>query len=77
VRKDRNRILRDLAAAKNRAFRSSMVGRTVSAVTLHEGETALSSNYLKVELAAARTPNAIVKLSIGGVTDTGLAEAPL
>ena len=27
VRKERNRILRDLAASKNRAFRESMVGK--------------------------------------------------
>ena len=36
VRKERNRALRELAAAKNRAFRESMVGKTLSAVTLHE-----------------------------------------
>ena len=36
VRKERNRVLRELAAAKNLAFRERMVGRTLSAVTLHE-----------------------------------------
>jgi threonylcarbamoyladenosine tRNA methylthiotransferase MtaB len=51
VRKERNRVLRELAAAKNLAFRESMVGRTLSAVTLHETGTALSGNYLKIELA--------------------------
>ena len=34
VRKDRNRILRDLAASKNAAFREAMLGREVSAVTI-------------------------------------------
>jgi len=48
LRKERNRVLRDLAAAKNLAFRESMAGRTLSAVTLHETGTALSGNYLKV-----------------------------
>src|SRR5689334_13938077 len=33
VRKERNRILRELAAAKNRAFRETFVGRAISAVT--------------------------------------------
>ncbi|HVY91500.1 MAG TPA: tRNA (N(6)-L-threonylcarbamoyladenosine(37)-C(2))-methylthiotransferase MtaB, partial [Bryobacteraceae bacterium] len=34
VRRDRNRILRDLAAKKNRAFRESLLGRDFIAVTL-------------------------------------------
>ena len=52
VRKERNRVLRELAAAKNLAFRERMVGRTLSAVTLAETGIALTENYLKVELAA-------------------------
>jgi threonylcarbamoyladenosine tRNA methylthiotransferase MtaB len=75
VRKERNRILRELAAAKNLTFRESMVGRTLSAVTLHDAGVALTGNYLKVETAAAREPNRIVDLRIGGVTQGGLREA--
>ncbi len=67
VRKERNRVLRELSAAKNLAFRQAMVGRTLSAVTLHETGTALSENYLKVELASPREPNLLVDLRIGGV----------
>jgi threonylcarbamoyladenosine tRNA methylthiotransferase MtaB len=74
VRKERNRMLRELAARKNRAFRERMVGRTLSAVTLHEPGSALSENYLKVELAAPREPNRIVGIEIGGVSDGGLRE---
>jgi threonylcarbamoyladenosine tRNA methylthiotransferase MtaB len=74
VRKDRNRVLRDLAAAKNRAFRERMVGGTLSAVTLHEPRTALSGNYLKITLASSREPNAILDIPIGGISDTGLLE---
>jgi len=74
LRKERNRVLRELAAAKNLAFRESMVGRTLSAVTLHETGTALSSNYLKVELAHARGPNTLVDLRISDVTAGGLRE---
>jgi threonylcarbamoyladenosine tRNA methylthiotransferase MtaB len=75
VRKERNRVLRELAAAKNLAFRESMVGRTLSAVTLHETGTALSGNYLKVELVHPREANLLVDLRIGGVSGGGLREA--
>jgi len=75
VRKARNRILRELADAKNREFRRRMVGRTVSAVTLHDG-AALSENYLRIELARSYQPNAMLDLRIGAVTETGLRESP-
>ncbi len=77
VRKERNRILRDLAAAKNRAFRERMVGRTLSGVTLAETGIALTENYLKVELATRREPGALVDLRIAGVTPAGLREGPI
>jgi threonylcarbamoyladenosine tRNA methylthiotransferase MtaB len=77
VRKERNRILRELAAAKNRAFRERMVGKVLSAVTLNEARTALTENYLKVELAQHRDANTIVDLRIGSLTPTGLQERPL
>jgi tRNA A37 methylthiotransferase MiaB len=72
VRKERNRILRELAAAKNLAFRESMVGRTLSAVTLEQG--ALSDNFLKIELSPQRPPNQRIDVRIGGVTSNGLRE---
>jgi threonylcarbamoyladenosine tRNA methylthiotransferase MtaB len=75
LRKARNRVLRELAAAKNLAFRESMVGRTVSAVTLHEPGMALTDNYLKIELASCREPNRIVSLRVGGLTSGGLRES--
>jgi threonylcarbamoyladenosine tRNA methylthiotransferase MtaB len=75
VRKERNRVLRELAAAKNLAFRESMVGRTLSAVTLHETGTALSGNYLKVELGSPRDANLMVDLRIGAVSAAGLVES--
>ncbi len=62
VRKERNRVLRELAAAKNLEFRRGMIGRTLSAVTLHEPGAALSANYLKVRLAAPRLPNLLASL---------------
>jgi hypothetical protein len=75
LRKERNRILRDLAAGKNRAFRQSMLGRTLSAVTLHETGTALTANYLKVALARERQPNRIVDVHIGALSQVGIRES--
>jgi len=75
VRKERNRILRELAAAKNREFRLRMIGKTLSAVTLHEPMAALTDNYLKVELATPREANEIVNIRIGGLAPSALKEA--
>jgi threonylcarbamoyladenosine tRNA methylthiotransferase MtaB len=71
--KRRNRILRELAAAKNRAFRESMVGRTLSAVTIQDGRLALSTNYLKIELDSPAEPNRLVEIRIDRLTQDGLA----
>ncbi len=75
VRKRRNRVLRDVAAAKNLEFRRRMVGRSLSVVTLQQGGVALSDNYLKVELATPREANRIVEVVIGAVVPGGLREA--
>jgi threonylcarbamoyladenosine tRNA methylthiotransferase MtaB len=75
VRKERNRILRELSERKNLEFRQRMVGRTLSAVTLNEPGAALSGNYLKIEMAALREANRIVDLKIDGVSCSGLREA--
>jgi threonylcarbamoyladenosine tRNA methylthiotransferase MtaB len=74
VRKERNRILRELAGAKNLKFRRSMLGETLSAVTLDDGPVALSDNYLKIELATQRIANQIVDIRIGGVGEGTLRE---
>jgi threonylcarbamoyladenosine tRNA methylthiotransferase MtaB len=72
IRKNRNRILRDVAARKNLEFRRSMVGHELSVVTLDGGS--LSSNFLKVELAYSRPVNRLINVNIGTVTETGLIE---
>jgi threonylcarbamoyladenosine tRNA methylthiotransferase MtaB len=73
-RKRRNRVLRELAATKNLRFRSSMIGKRLSAVTIEDGSIALSSNYLKVQLDAPVEPNRLIDVEIGGVTEAGLRE---
>ncbi len=79
VRKARNRVLRDLAEAKNCEFRRRMAGRTVSAVTLQErvagAQIALTSNYLRVQLASAREANRLVDLPVELTNDNELREA--
>lgn len=76
VRKERNRILRELAAAKGLVFRQTLVGTTISAVTLG-GRRAITTNYQNVELAGPREANQIVEVKIGAATPEGLAEAVL
>ena len=76
VRKTRTRRLRELGARKNLEFRQGMVGRSLRAITLPQS-TALTENYLKVDLATARDPNQLVELPIGGLTPSGLQEAAL
>lgn len=76
IRRKRTRQLRELGARKNLAFRGRMAGRSVRAVTL-PGNTALTENYLKVEMTTPREPNQLVELNIGGITPSGLREAAL
>ncbi len=73
-RKERNRVLREMAAMKNLEFRRAMIGRTLPAVTLNDLGTALTDNYLKVDLAWTRAANRLVDLTIGGLTSGGLYE---
>jgi threonylcarbamoyladenosine tRNA methylthiotransferase MtaB len=79
IRKQRTRVLRDLAARKNLEFRRAMIGRVLSAVTLGHVDPlaggALSENYLKIKLAIPRESNRIVEVRIGGLTADGLAES--
>jgi threonylcarbamoyladenosine tRNA methylthiotransferase MtaB len=72
IRKDRNRRLRELAAAKNLAFRQSMAGRQLSAVSLDGGTRALSSNYLQIELRGAVPPRQMIAAHVTGLTPAGL-----
>jgi threonylcarbamoyladenosine tRNA methylthiotransferase MtaB len=74
VRKERGRVLKSLAQRKNLEFRRAMAGRTLSAVTLGNGE-AITSNYLTVELAAPRPARQLVDVRVGSVVDGSLREA--
>ena len=73
VRKERNRILRDLAAAKNAAFRQSMQGREFSAVTLDPPGVALTDNFVKASLDMPYAANHLVRLRIKALTSRGVS----
>jgi threonylcarbamoyladenosine tRNA methylthiotransferase MtaB len=73
VRKDRNRILRDLANEKNLAFRKSLLGREFTAVTLDPPGLALTDNYIKATLDLPYTPNRLVRLRPRALTDQGVS----
>ena len=67
VRRERNRILRELSAELTLAFYRRMIGKTLSAVTLEQRGMALSSNFVRVQLAHDREPNQMIDVEIGAV----------
>ena len=74
VRKQRGRVLKELALRKNADFRQRMVGKTLKAVALTDAGRALTDNYLKLELATCREPRKLTNVRIGSVTRDGLRE---
>jgi threonylcarbamoyladenosine tRNA methylthiotransferase MtaB len=75
VRKERNKVLRDLAARKNAAFREQMLGREVTAVTIEPLGLALTDNFIKAEMDLPYTPNRLVRLRPRAVTEQGVSAA--
>jgi threonylcarbamoyladenosine tRNA methylthiotransferase MtaB len=74
--RERNRILRELAAAKKLAFQRSFLGRTVEAITLSvfDGRhtEALTDNYLKLRLAGHHPANQWLRAQVDEVRDGAL-----
>ncbi|MCU1310803.1 MAG: mtaB [Candidatus Angelobacter sp.] len=79
IARERNKILRDLIAAKNAAFRQRFVGRSLEAITLHpreEGFTeALTNNFIKLRLEDMHSSNQILQVAVAGLTQDGLTGA--
>ena len=73
VRKDRNRILRELAATRNAAFRESLLGTEVSAVTMEPLGIALTENFIQAQLDMPYTPNRLVTLRPRALTQHGVS----
>jgi threonylcarbamoyladenosine tRNA methylthiotransferase MtaB len=72
VARERNRVLRALAAEKKRAFMESFVGRELPAITLSTGGAhsteALTDNYLKMRIAGRHEPNQWVSTRVSAVS---------
>lgn len=77
TRRQRTRILRELAEEKNLEFRRRMPGKILPAVTLEERGFALTTNFLKVRLTHERPPNQMVSVEIGAAGSDYLLERPL
>ena len=81
IARDRNRILRELAAEKKLAFMRCFVGKTVEAITLNEvgndseGEftECLTDNYLKLRLRKRHEANHWMGVLIKNVTEGALS----
>jgi len=73
VRKDRNRVLRELAAAKNLAFRESLLGREFTAVTIEPLGLALTDNYIKAQLDLPYAPNRLIRLRPCALNEHGVS----
>jgi threonylcarbamoyladenosine tRNA methylthiotransferase MtaB len=73
VARERNKVLRDLAAEKNLAFRRSFLGRALPALTLQAGgddyTEALSDNFLKVRIAGRLPANLWVDAEVTEITE--------
>jgi threonylcarbamoyladenosine tRNA methylthiotransferase MtaB len=76
VARERNRILRELAAQKKLAFMRAFVGGTVEAITLNvfDGKSteALTDNYLKLRLQGQHETNQWVRARVEQVADSAL-----
>jgi threonylcarbamoyladenosine tRNA methylthiotransferase MtaB len=74
--RERNRVLRELAAAKKLAFMQSFVGQTLSAITLGVQESgcteALTDNYLKLWLHGHHPENHLIDARIESASAEGL-----
>jgi threonylcarbamoyladenosine tRNA methylthiotransferase MtaB len=76
VARERNRVLREMAAAKQAQFRRSLVGTEIQAITLHTGSAgftdALTDNYLKLRIRGMFEANRWVHAMVEGCSDGAL-----
>jgi threonylcarbamoyladenosine tRNA methylthiotransferase MtaB len=73
IRKDRNRILRELADEKNAAFRQSLLGREFTAVTLDPPGLALTDNYVKATLDLPYAANRLIRVRPRALNTQGVS----
>jgi len=64
VIRDRARVVRDIAASKSREFRRDQVGRAIKALTVDDGASVVTGNYLKVQISNPQPRNSWVTVTI-------------
>jgi threonylcarbamoyladenosine tRNA methylthiotransferase MtaB len=64
VIRDRSRVVRDIAARKSGEFRRNQVGRAMKALTVDDGASVVTGNYLKVRIGNPQPRNSWVTVTI-------------
>ena len=64
VIRHRARVVRDIAASKSREFRRDQVGRAMKALTVDDGASVVTGNYLKVQISNPQPRNSWVTVTI-------------
>jgi threonylcarbamoyladenosine tRNA methylthiotransferase MtaB len=80
VARERNRILRDLAAQKKLAFLSKFAGTAIEAITLNQADSdhentyteGLTDNYLPIRVKGHHPPNRWIRVKVETVSDGAL-----
>jgi threonylcarbamoyladenosine tRNA methylthiotransferase MtaB len=62
--RDRGRLLRAIGESKARAFRASQAGRHMRALTVDDGRSAVTGNYVKVRLESAHPRNTWIDVTL-------------
>ena len=81
IARERHKILRDLIAEKNRAFRQSFIGSRLNAITLSipsedkNCTEALTDNFVKLQLNGRHPANQWIEAEIAALTKDGLRGA--
>ena len=63
--------MRNLIARKNEEFRRRMIGRQIDVLTLEDG-SAISSNFVRVEVPAGSPVNEWIAVFVVDLTEDGL-----
>ena len=64
VIRERARIVRDIATRKSGEFRRNQVGRSMKALTVDDGASVVTGNYLKVRISTPQPRNSWVTVTI-------------
>jgi threonylcarbamoyladenosine tRNA methylthiotransferase MtaB len=67
--RERGRRIREIAQRLTLTFRESQIGATHRALTLEDGSTAVTGNYLKIRIPPGRQRNEWVRVRIASYRD--------